>query len=65
MIKAVIIGFSHMHVNEIALYISEQPDFVLAAAADVKSEAEEIKDYIYTPKWNLENIRKEISCRNA
>ncbi len=58
MIKAVIIGFSHMHVNEIALYISEQPDFVLAAAADVKSEAEEIKDYIYTPKWNLENIRK-------
>ena len=23
--KAVIIGFAHMHVNEVALYISEQP----------------------------------------
>ena len=37
MIKAVIIGFAHMHVNEIALYISEQPDFELAGISDVKS----------------------------
>jgi len=29
MIKAVIIGFAHMHVNEIALYIHEQPDIEL------------------------------------
>ena len=29
MIKAVIIGFAHMHVNEVALYISEQPDMEL------------------------------------
>jgi|GEM_PF-5075710 len=27
--KAVIIGFAHMHVNEVALYISEQADFEL------------------------------------
>ena len=37
MIKAVIIGFAHMHVNEVALYISEQPDFELVGAADVDS----------------------------
>ena len=42
MIKAVIIGFSHMHVNEIAMYIKEQPDFELCAAADVPSEVEDI-----------------------
>lgn len=57
MIKAVIIGFSHMHVNEVALYISEQPSFELVAAADVPSMTETIEDFRYTPVWNMENIR--------
>ena len=63
MIKAVIIGFSHMHVNEVALYISEQKDFVLAAAADVESCVEKIPMLRYTPAWNLENVRKNY-CSN-
>ncbi len=63
MIKAVIIGFSHMHVNEIALYISEQPDFVLAGAADVKSDVEQIPDLRYTPVWNMENVKNNY-CKN-
>ena len=37
-IKAVIIGFSHMHVNEVALYISERDDMELLAVADVPAE---------------------------
>ncbi len=63
MIKAVIIGFSHMHVNEIALYIKEQADFELCAAADVPSGAEEIPPFRYTPKWNLQNVRENY-CSN-
>lgn len=63
MIKAVIIGFSHMHVNEVALYITEQEDFELLAAADVPSETEEIQPFRYTPKWNLENVRENY-CAN-
>lgn len=55
--KAVIIGFSHMHVNEVALYLSEQPEFTLVGAADVESSAERIPSYRYTPLWNLENVR--------
>ena len=53
MIKAVVIGFAHMHVNEVALYISEQPDFELAAAADVNAGEEKIlkadcfEDFLY------------------
>ena len=62
-IKAVIIGFAHMHVNEVALYISEQPEFELAGAADVKSGTEEIPDLRYTAKWNLENVSKNY-CEN-
>ena len=53
-IKAVIIGFSHMHVNEVALYISERADMELLAVADVPSNgAEEIPPLRYTTKWNL------------
>lgn len=64
MIKAVIIGFSHMHVNEVALYISEQPSFELVAVADVPSEAEAIEALRYTPVWNMQNV-KENYCANV
>ena len=63
MIKAVIIGFAHMHVNEVALYISEQPDFELVGAADLDSGVESIPDLRYTAKWNLENVQKNY-CSN-
>ena len=64
MIRAVIIGFSHMHVNEIALYISEQPSFELVAVADVPSKAEAIEALRYTPVWNMQNV-KENYCANV
>jgi len=64
MIKAVIIGFSHMHVNEVALYISEQPSFELQAVADVASEAPQIAPLRYTSGWNLENVREHY-CKNV
>ena len=63
MIKAVIIGFSHMHVNEVALYVSEQPSFELVAVADVPSETETIEALRYTPVWNMQNV-KENYCSN-
>ena len=64
MIKAVIIGFSHMHVNEVALYISEQPDFELVAVADVQSDVVSIPELRYTPMWNIKNV-KENYCKNV
>lgn len=63
MIKAVIIGFSHMHVNEVALYIKEQADFELCAAADVPSDTLKIPPLRYTPEWNLQNVRENY-CSN-
>ncbi len=65
MINAVIIGCSHMHVNEVALYISERKDMTLLAISDVPSKsAEEIPPLRYTPKWNLENVRSNY-CANV
>lgn len=52
-----------MHVNEVALYISEQEDFELVGAADVKSSVDDIPPLRYTPKWNLENVRENY-CKN-
>ena len=64
MIKAVIIGFSHMHVNEVSLYISEHPEMELAAVADVPSTVESIPGLRYTPLWNLENVKANY-CDNV
>ena len=65
MIDAVIIGFSHMHVNEVALYISERDDMELLAISEVPSKgAEEVPPLRYTPKWNLENVKTNY-CSNV
>ena len=64
MFRAVILGFSHMHVNEIAMYLDEQPDFELVGIAEVPSEAETIPPLRYTPFWNLNNV-KEKYCDNV
>lgn len=63
-IKAVIIGFAHMHVNEVALYISEREDFELLGVAGVDSGTESIPPLRYTPEWNLNNV-KENYCSNV
>lgn len=64
MIKAVIIGTSHMHINEIALYLTECPNTTLIGVADVASECEPIPPLRYTPKWNLNNVRENY-CKNV
>lgn len=61
--RAVIIGVSHMHVNEVALYICQCPDMELVGVSAVASETEEISALRYTPKWNLHHV-KENYCSN-
>ena len=63
-IKAVIIGFAHMHVNEVALYISERDDFELVGVAGVDTGVEKIPALRYTPEWNMNNV-KENYCNNV
>lgn len=55
MFRAVIIGFAHMHVNEIAQYITEQEDFELVGFADVPSDIPEKTEARYTRAWNIKN----------
>lgn len=55
--KAAIVGFAHMHVNEIAAYISEEESFELAGIADLPPAVPEETKARYTRAWNLENVR--------
>lgn len=63
MIKAVIIGFAHMHVNEIALYIHEQPDISLVGCADVPAAVQEKTNARYTRSWNIKNVSENYGVR--
>lgn len=56
LIKMVIIGFAHMHVNEAAQYIMEQPETQLIAAADIPACLPENTDKRYTRAWNIKNV---------
>ena len=56
MIKAAIIGFSHMHVNEVALYISEHEDYKLCGISDTKEMKRDDNAKRYTPLWNFANV---------
>ena len=62
--RAVIIGFSHMHVNEIAQYINDCEGFDLVGIAEVPSTVETIPALRYTPVWNFENVRDNF-CKNT
>ena len=57
MIKAVIIGFAHMHVNEVALYIHNEPDMELVAVSDTINPIKELPRTRYTRAWNIENVK--------
>ncbi len=63
MIKAVIIGFAHMHVNEIAQYIDEQADFKLIGFADVPPEVPEKTEARYTRAWNIKNNSEKYGIK--
>ena len=61
MIRAVLIGFAHMHINEIALYLHEHPDYTLVGCADIPPEAAEKTEARYTRAWNLRHVASEFS----
>ncbi len=55
-IRAAIIGFAHMHVNEISQYILETDGITLCGIADVHPQRPELVKKRYTRDWNLENV---------
>ena len=60
-IRAVLIGFAHMHVNEIAMYIAEHPAYTLVGCADIPPEKPELTEARYTRAWNLKHVSETFS----
>ncbi len=63
MLKAVIVGTAHMHVNEIALYISENPEMELLGVCDLEAKTPETPAKRYTRAWNYKNIVENYGAR--
>lgn len=62
-IRSVIVGCAHMHVNEVALYIHEQPESELYGIADIPPVVPEQTDKRYTRAWNLDHIVAEYGTK--
>lgn len=63
MIRSVIVGCAHMHVNEVALYIKGQPSSELCGVADVPAEEAENTDKRYTRAWNFRNVVENCGAK--
>ena len=63
MIRSVIVGCAHMHVNEVALYIKGQPDSDLLGVADVPAEMPENTEKRYTRAWNFRNVVENCGAK--
>lgn len=63
MIKAVIVGTAHMHVNEIALYIQGEENSVLLGVSDVAPDEAENTDKRYTREWNYKNLVENLGVK--
>ncbi|MBR4867286.1 MAG: Gfo/Idh/MocA family oxidoreductase [Clostridia bacterium] len=58
--KVVIIGFAHMHINDVAAGFYENPRIDLVACADTHPLVEEISFGPYTRTWNLKFAKEHF-----
>ena len=62
--KVVIVGFAHVHINDVAKHFYEHPRIDLAAAADVPPRVPELKPgAIYTREWNIDYCCKNYNMK--
>jgi glucose-fructose oxidoreductase len=63
--KVVIIGFAHMHINEVAACFYAHPKIKLAACADTVPAVPEIHEGPYTRGWNLRFVREHYGIEKV
>ncbi|MBO5653198.1 MAG: hypothetical protein J6S44_03185, partial [Clostridia bacterium] len=61
-IRAVIVGCAHMHVNEVALYIHDEPSHLLVGVADLPADLPENTEKRYTRAWNKANVAEKYGA---
>ena len=59
--RAAIIGFAHMHINNVAALYDNHPQIEWAACADTTPIIPELRSAPYTREWNRDRLMKELS----
>ncbi|MFQ6130505.1 MAG: Gfo/Idh/MocA family protein [Armatimonadota bacterium] len=60
-----IIGFAHMHINNVAGLFAEHPQVELVACADTVPDVPELREAPYTRAWNLQHALETIGFPKA
>ena len=60
-----VIGFGHMHVNNVAALYAKHPQTELAAVADTVPLVPELREAPYTRGWNKKNALENIGFKKA
>ncbi|MBD3180850.1 hypothetical protein GF312_01060 [Candidatus Poribacteria bacterium] len=55
-----IIGFAHMHINNVAALFAEHPQAEMVACADTVPDKPELRMATYTREWNLKNALENL-----
>jgi len=63
--KVVIIGFAHMHVNDIGADFARHPRVDLCACADTVPAVPELRVAPYTREWNVEFTKKNFNIQKV
>jgi predicted dehydrogenase len=60
-----IIGFGHMHVNNVAALYAKHPQVEMTACADTVPLVPELREAPYTRAWNLKNALNNMGVKKA
>jgi predicted dehydrogenase len=60
-----IVGFAHMHINNVASLYAQHPQVELVACADTVPDRPELREAPYTRAWNLKNVLTNIGVPKA
>jgi len=58
-----VIGFAHMHVNDLAAMFAKQPKAKVVACADTVPDRPELRDGGNTRGWNFEKVIKDVGAK--
>jgi len=62
--RIAIIGFAHMHINNVAALYDKHPDTEWASCADTQPLVQELRSAPYTRQWNREHLQADLKIAN-
>lgn len=62
--KVCIVGFAHVHINDVAAHFAEHPQIDLCGCADIAARVPELKPGApYTREWNIQYVSEKFGVK--